>query len=355
MAIGNRQPDPERDGTIEVEVVSTGVVDVYFVPPQASLWEEERDKTEAQGVRSRLLNINGHDKILTIYPINTFRDRSDYLKPKYDQIEQISLAIPDSTFSLSDNEVPTTPEEVIELLDGLPQTFTKDYAFGLGLAKPYRFIIEAVEELSDCVEIVITDNQATGSAPNGKQFYIAKADFETARLELNKIDRNSQTASRVVKEAAAYNILAEHLGKPTRTPATGRSPYRKLFTAIAQGEEELSEEDQSAVISTLSNHAANIAADQPEKLAKLQADIELVTLERLIRLYEEMLGKGLKEDRWQAFFNENPFILSMAFGYPVIKVRGQASIGGRKLSGDGEKITDFLVKNSLTNNTALFE
>jgi hypothetical protein len=45
----------------------------------------------------------------------------------------------------------------------------------------------------------------------------------------------------------------------------------------------------------------------------------------------------------------------MAFGYPVIKVRGQASVGGRKLSGDGEKITDFLVKNSLTNNTAIFE
>ena len=68
-----------------------------------------------------------------------------------------------------------------------------------------------------------------------------------------------------------------------------------------------------------------------------------------------MMGKKLKEDRWQLFFNENPFILNMAFGYPVIKVQDQASVGGRKLSGSGEKITDFLVKNSLTNNTAIFE
>jgi Shedu protein SduA, C-terminal len=68
-----------------------------------------------------------------------------------------------------------------------------------------------------------------------------------------------------------------------------------------------------------------------------------------------MLGANLVEGRWQDFFNENPFILNMAFGYPVIKVRDQASVGGRKLSGDGEKITDFLVKNSLTNNTAIFE
>ena len=109
------------------------------------------------------------------------------------------------------------------------------------------------------------------------------------------------------------------------------------------------------MIGALTNHAADIAEHQPEKLAKLRGDIELVTLEALITRYEGMLGGNLVEGRWQEFFNENPFILNMAFGYPVIKVRDQASVGGRKLSGDGEKITDFLVKNSLTNNTALFE
>ncbi len=71
--------------------------------------------------------------------------------------------------------------------------------------------------------------------------------------------------------------------------------------------------------------------------------------------HEAMLGQKLAEDRWQAFFNENPSILNMVFGYPVIKVRDQASVGGRKLSGGGGKITDFLVKNSLTNNPAVFE
>jgi len=129
----------------------------------------------------------------------------------------------------------------------------------------------------------------------------------------------------------------------------------KLFTAIAQGKEELSEDDQNAVIGALSSHAAGIAKDQPEKLAKLRGDIELVTLEVLIEKFERMLDETLAEDSWQDFFNENPFILNMAFGYPVIKVRDQASVGGRKLSGGGEKITDFLVKNSLTNNTAIFE
>lgn len=355
MALGFRQHDPDRDGTLEVEEVHPNFVEVYFVPPERSLVEAGLDPAQANSYRAKLLDINGQHKFLTIYPIGTFGNRSDFLKPKYGRIERITLDDTDIMFDF-DGAVPTTPEDVREVLENLPSTFTKDYAYGLGLAKPYRFIIDAVEQLSDCGEIVITGKHATGtdSSVNGI-FYISQPDFEQVRVELNKIDRHAQSAVRAVKWTAAHNILAERLGVPKQDPKEGRHPYRKLFTAVAEGKEELSEEDQNAVIGALTSHAADIAEDQPGKLAKLRDDIDLVTLEALITRYEGMLGKKLVEGRWQEFFNENPFILNMAFGYPVIKVRDQASVGGRKLSGDGEKITDFLVKNSLTNNTAIFE
>lgn len=355
MALGFRQNDPGRDGTLEVEEVHPNFVEVYFVPPERSLVEAGFDPAQGNRYRTKLLEINGQHQFLTIYPISTFGNRSDFLKPKYGQIERITL---DDTDIISGVgwDATSTPEDVRDVLENLPSTFTKDYAYGLGLAKPYRFIIDAVESLSDCSEIVITDKHATGPTQDGDGiFYISTQDFEQARVELNKIDRHAQSAVRAVKWTAAHNILAERLGVPKQDPKAGRHPYRKLFTAVAEGKQELSEEDQNAVIGALTSHAADIAEDQPEKLAKLRGDIELVTLEALITRYEGMLGENLAEARWQEFFNENPFILNMAFGYPVIKVRDQASVGGRKLSGDGEKITDFLVKNSLTNNTAIFE
>jgi hypothetical protein len=355
MALGFRQHDPDRDGTLEVAEVHPNFVEVYFVPPERSLLEAGLDPAQGNRYRTKLLEINGQHQFLTIYPISTFGDRSDFLKPKYGQIEGITL---DDTDIISGVgwDATSTPEAVRDVLENLPSTFTKDYAYGLGLAKPYRFIVDAVEALSDCTEIVITGKHDTGPDPDGNGiFYISTQDFEQARVELNKIDRHAQSAVRAVKSTAAHNILAERIGMPTQDPKTGRHPYRKLFTAVAAGKQELSEDDQNAVIGALTSHAADIAEDQPEKLAKLRGDIELVTLEALITRYEGMLGENLVEGRWQDFFNENPFILNMAFGYPVIKVRDQASVGGRKLSGDGEKITDFLVKNSLTNNTAIFE
>jgi len=354
MTLRIRQHDPDRDGTLEVEEVHPNFVTVYFVPPERSLLEAGLDPTQA-GHRAKLLEINGQEKILTIYPISTFGDRSNFLKPKYSQINRITLENTDIVGGVG-WDATTTSDDLLDVLESLPSAFTKDYAYGLGLAKSYRFIIDAVEQLSGCTEMVITGKHCTGPAKDGEDiFYISKADFEQLRTELNKIDRHAQTAVRAVKLTTAHNIFAERLGVSKLDPKTGLHPYRKLFTAVALGKEELSEEDQNTVIDALTSHAVDIATDQPEKLVKLRSDIELVTLEALIARYEEMLSGKLVEGRWQDFFNENPFILNMAFGYPVIKVRDQASVGGRKMSGDGEKITDFLVKNSLTNNTAIFE
>ncbi|WP_085919987.1 Shedu immune nuclease family protein [Halomonas sp. CSM-2] len=356
-----RQHNPEQDGILEIEECDSNLIEVFFVPPAHSLEVAALDANQVKAHRAKLLEINRQDRSLTIYPIGTFGDKPDFLEQKYRQVERITIAdtnIVSSEFDDSfetENSVPKF-EDIMDMLEHLPSAFTKDYAYGLGLAKPYRFIINTVEELSDCVEIIITDKQSTGpDSKNGELFYISESDFDQARRSINNIDNLARTAAHAVKESATHNIFADRLGIQKREPKPGRHPYRKLFTAVAQGKEELSEEEQSAAIKALSTHAESLVEKQPEKLAKLRSDIELVTLEALIKRYEEMLGEKLTEDRWQDFFNENPFILNMAFGYPVIKVGDQASVGGRKLSGNGEKITDFLVKNSLTNNTAIFE
>jgi hypothetical protein len=88
---------------------------------------------------------------------------------------------------------------------------------------------------------------------------------------------------------------------------------------------------------------------------QLKNEIELVTLSELIQKFDAMLGMSLPEGRWQSLFSRNPFILGLVFGFPIIKISGQASVGGRTIAGTGGKIADFLVKNNLTDNSALIE
>ena len=348
-------PPPDPKGEIQVEPCGTEGIEVWFIPDDTRLHEASIDPNDRGKHRVKILEMSAKDRSISIFPIDTRGNQPSFLGPKYNQIHEVVLAETDLWRVGIDSELPQSREEVLEVLAGMPSAFTKDPDYGLGLAKDYRFIVEAVEVVSDCSSIVIAKSAETGPDETHQAFYISAADFEVMRRKINSITSASQNAGRSVKAATTHNYIAAKIGKPLVEVTTGTSPVRRMITAKAMGEEVLPEAEQDAVIYALAASAKSLGAPQTERLVNLQSDLELVALDALIARFEVTLRQSLKENHWQAFFHENPFILHMAFGYPVIKVQDQASVGGRKVSGQGEKITDFFVKNALTNNIALFE
>ena len=346
-------PEDNSIGHLAVQKQSPDCAKVFYIPPGRVIEQLFPEDYSAKRHRVKILTIDRKNRRLTIFPINTRSDHPGFLKPKYEQIERITLAGQEHESCDPDS---LEEDEVIMILERLPPGFVKDYRYGLGLTQPCRFIVRAVESISDCTEIVVSKQKQTAIDEMEKIFYISTNDFETARKSINRTETTSQIAARSVNSGAIHNFFAEKLGKNPVPIQTGRSPLRQRITEqVLKGEYVLSQDEQDIVISALTKNTKSIADTKPEKLVSLQRDIELVTLDTLIERYEEMMKGKICEEGWQRFFNENPFILSLAFGYPVIKVREQASVGGRKLSGTGEKIADFLVKNSMTNNSAIIE
>jgi hypothetical protein len=87
----------------------------------------------------------------------------------------------------------------------------------------------------------------------------------------------------------------------------------------------------------------------------LRAEIERVTLADVIDRFEATLRRNPDERVWQRFFEEHPFVLGMAFPYPVLLVGAQAHVGGVTWDGRGENIADFLFRQRLTGGLALVE
>ena len=186
--------DQHRHGKLVVSKPDdVGVVEVYYIPPLEQLESSCVEPKVADAHRIKLLEISLRDSRLSILPVNTLGERSDFLKPKYHKIKRITLegATPIVTESSDDNTsratysksftfgptvpldshieesdivaAPTSSDEIVYILESLPAAFTKDYDYGLGLAKPYRFIIDAIERLCDCSEVVISHAYQTGS------------------------------------------------------------------------------------------------------------------------------------------------------------------------------------------------
>ena len=364
-------PEDSSAGTLTVEELSPDCYEIFYIPSEERLAYASAI-SEVVEQRAKLISVDGQKNLLSVYPIKTRASSlSHILEPKYPQIQRITLEhsqLTETAIDLikevsetgadgeEDDETLTLERAVTFALEELPSCFVKSYDFGLGLTQAYRFIVHAVEDLSDCTEIVFSELHQTGIDEENQAFYISTEDLSSLRKTIDRINNNSQTAARSMNDGTTRNFLAEKIGEPTIAVKVGRSHLRQRFTTLlSEGEDPLSSDEQEIVLNLITKNTRAISRALPEQLATLQRDMQFVELDRLIECYEAMSKKKLREDKWQAFLNENPFILNLAFGYPVIKVGSQVSVGGRKLSGAGDKVADFLVKNSMTNNAAIVE
>lgn len=332
-------------GLVSLEQTSPHTMIANFRPnPETrKLLRLEEDET----VEAKLLEFDAATNRLRIYPLKTQPRRDLFLQPKYSVVRVFDVPF-------DHLELPASSSDVTVLLEFLPRGFIKDFQFGLGLAKAYNPIVRAIELGTKCAEIrLIADGEFS---VDGKVLDLPLEDLESLRAEADRIAGRGSTAVLNVKEASAHNWLATRLGQEEVPYKRGRHPMIQYFADVAaSGERKLEEGDIEDLVEAIRDSPTLVAQQKPEILAKLRSDIELVELDTLLDRFEKMLMASNDEAVWQNFFTENPFILSFAFGYPLILVQDQAVAGGRKISGSGEKILDFLAKNPTTNNVAIIE
>lgn len=386
MARLHEPTDEYRHGKLLLESLSSTCVEVFYVPSQQKLEQFGLNAHDAALPRVKLLEINGEIPDIKLFPINMRENSDEFLEPKYKQIEHITLEgnktvyFPDNSDISSTSDkifmatsfgpkepleedldlesiavVPSTQNEVERIIANLPAGFTKNYEHGLALSERYNLIIDAVEELTQCTGIVISDYGETQINEIDNVFHISFSDFEAVRKSIDKNRARSQKDARAVNESLTYNLFAKRIGQPEKPIKIGRHWFQRLLMNASESQEPLSKNEEELVLNAITKNVKSIAETKAEKLAKLEDDIELVKLDTLIARYERMLTKTHQEYSWQRFLKENSFALSLVFGYPIIKVQEQASVGGRKLWGRGGKIADFVFKNTLTNNVAIIE
>jgi hypothetical protein len=317
-------------------------VDVFFtdVPP---------DERVGSFPVERLLNVAATS--LRIFPLNVRQDRDDYLTPKYGHLESITI----SRRVDRPYELPQTIDDVEALLDELPDGFAKDYRFGLGLLWEYRAIPEALSSNEKITLMIVHGGDEAVLDP--PLFMLGVRRFHEIRKEINRITARYQRDAKRDKDHYSYHMLF-HAADPQRFPRLKKTLRADaLADATSGGRDwvELSKRDRRAAVGLVRSNLEALAHTDTDALLSLKSEIEQVTLQQLIDRFREMLAKDLAEIKWQAYLMQNPFILSLAFAVPAMIVQGQAYAGGKRLSGRGGKVADFLCASASTGNLAIVE
>ena len=381
---------PLSPTTDSLSLVQTdpGEVDVFFRPvPRLGVDGEGSSDSEPL---VRILHIDVVAGLLTMFPTNNLTRPFYEVGSKYKRIERISFAggkvvytenrdyaehnevagrflgsffgktesvpLPEGEqFPELEDTAPASIEEVMSLLEALPNYCVKEPQYGLGFRRQYRAVVAAIEALTDAIEIRIGENCSTGYLDDSKIFVLSTGDMLNFTKSIERVDRTTRRAANTVNDTSTYNTLADALGKPKRLLRYGRKELRTALTAIANDEKPLTSAEQNELVDNLYQNAGAILRREPETMEGLESGIILARAEGLRDQLERLMSQNVPEKEWQRFLRANPYVLSLVFGRPIVKIGDHASVGGRALFGGGEKIADFLVRNSLTNNAALVE
>ena len=286
---------------------------------------------------------------LVMFPLYPSLRRSRFLESRYDPLEKITV-IPEERW-----RVPTTVRGFDELLAELPSGFVRQARFGLGLKNPYRFLPLAVADFPGVTDLVITPGDAL--RVDGSRYFLGDRRFAQMKTSIDSINRRAMSRSLGDRRMLVVNELL-HPVDPNMFP----KQYQKVkpgeiyeMVKLGARQPQRNADDRRAAAMLLKDEAPAMARQEPNELLELKADIEVIALAELIAKIEDMLGKDLSEAKWQAFLKANPFVVALAFPYPVFLIQDQAHVGGTKINGIGENIGDFLVAQRFTGALALIE
>ncbi|SEC58672.1 protein of unknown function [Rhizobiales bacterium GAS191] len=300
--------------------------------------------------RRKVVRFDAAARVIETTPIIIYPPRDRFLGPRFDQIVTVS-------FEGYDFELPTLPDAVADCLEVLPEPFYRHAEQGLGLPKVFMPIIKEIERLPAVKHLVISTFQQTSLL--GDTLVLSQDSFDNAASFLQRIADRHQRRSLHERHAYARNTLISPLDPrayPEMVPPYTEDTIFEVLNVVRTSKLKLSTADQTALLKEVGKRADDLSRTAPERLFRLHRDIERVNLDALIAGFCRLLDRvGSAEKHWQKLFVHNPFILSMAFGYPIVAVLREATVGGPQLDGRGAKIADFLVKNPRTSNAALVE
>lgn len=323
-----------------------GRTHLVLQPPWRAAYAEAVGRPPSAGrPAARVMSFDTVLGAIALYPVRTFPN-ANFLKPRHAPFKEF-------VFEGWTRPLPETIREVMIELRELPAGFISDPSYGLGLDKEFEPILHAIRRVPGVRSLVLRGDGET--ALDGDRFCMTYDDFDDVRRAMHRVTLRYRAEARADRTILAHNEILTAWAPERFAEAKRHYAPGTVFKLLARRADAspLSRDDSRALVKTLSQAAPQLAKD-PDQLVALGEAVEKVSLEVLIGKFEALLGQGGAEAQWQRLLDENPFILSLVFGYPIVRLASQGSVGGWRLKG-GAKIADYVVKNQMTQAIALIE
>ena len=239
----------------------------------------------------------------------------------------------------------------------LPRGVAKSSMHGLGFTRILSPIIYYFDENFKVKKLVVSKNGKDSLDINKSELSLSAKTMDKLFVVLkNMFDRHTEEKNKLARDSLA-KYFPQHI--KTEKKKYIKDSIHTLIGPLLSESRNFSKSDVSTLLNAVDKMAENKITFETQTVIQTKETIEKHYLEDVIEKYEKLMQQknysSNLENQWQKFLKTHSWMFSHILSFPVIVHQTQAYVGGTTISNKGANLLDFLVRNELTNNTALVE
>lgn len=177
--------------------------------------------------------------------------------------------------------------------------------------------------------------------------------YDTFQVKINQQKQErSVLAQRELKLAFPEHVENVELKYIKNSIADAITSWDNSITEFSQRDKDAINEMFTKLSLTGDFLDSKTLLDTKTKIDKKYVEDVLVEFKALMKVTTDT---ETTEKKWQLFLKTHNWIFTYIFSFPIILLEDEAYVGGKSISNQNGKVTDFLVKNNLTENVAFVE
>jgi hypothetical protein len=239
----------------------------------------------------------------------------------------------------------------------LPVGAIKSVNFGWGFTKTLNPFAYYVDETFKIKEVIIQKGGKVVLDTKKKILYLNEISLATLQDTFSSIFKKNKADVNHVLLTILHSLFPKEAKKPTKTYVT--DALASSINSWGNSIDEFSEADKKAIKELFDKLSIKTSFLTDTALAKTKEIIDNKYIQETLKKYKSLM-KAKKESsavekKWQRFLKENSWIFSSIFAQPVILYKDEAYVGGKGIDNKNGKFSDFLIKNSLSENVSFLE
>lgn len=239
----------------------------------------------------------------------------------------------------------------------IPVGMVKSPFYGYGFTKTLGPFARYINDNFEFKEVVIEKDGLTKIDSSKRILHLNEQSLKKLNTAFSTVFAKNSAEVQVVLERVVYDLFPNKVKEPEAKYI--KNALSQSLATWGNSINEFSEQDKEAIaqlFDALSEETDFLTTDSLKSTKEI-VDVRLIekALSEFEGLYSQSTNTNALEKKWQSYLKDNAWIFSSVFAQPVILYQDEAYAGGKSIDNKNGKYTDFLIKNSLSDNVAFFE